>query len=99
MLQRVVQLQPRGCLAFLTEFQRLVKLEHAQHAARVESAAPLPPEAANKVRARLAQAYGPGVNPSFVHNPALIGGIRITVGSDVFDGSVRGRLAALQRSF
>jgi len=29
----------------------------------------------------------------------LIGGMRIRIGSDVYDGSVRGALAALERSF
>ena len=31
-------------------------------------------------------------------NPLLIGGMRITVGSSVYDGSVRGRLNALERT-
>ena len=35
----------------------------------------------------------------FAQNPALIGGMRIKVGSDVYDGSVQARLAALQESF
>jgi F0F1-type ATP synthase delta subunit len=29
----------------------------------------------------------------------LIGGLRIQVGSDVYDGSVRARLASLEQSF
>ncbi len=33
---------------------------------------------------------------SFEQNAALIGGVRIKVGSDVYDGSVRARLAALE---
>jgi F-type H+-transporting ATPase subunit delta len=44
-------------------------------------------------------AYGPGIKALFVHNPALIGGMRIQVGSDVYDGSVRSGLCALERSF
>jgi len=39
----------------------------------------------------LATLYGPGLNASFTHSPALIGGVRIRVGSDVYDGSVRGK--------
>ena len=35
---------------------------------------------------------------SFVLNPALIGGMRIQVGSDVYDGSVQAGLAALEKS-
>jgi F-type H+-transporting ATPase subunit delta len=33
---------------------------------------------------------------SFEHKPELIGGMRIKVGSDVYDGSVKARLAALE---
>jgi F-type H+-transporting ATPase subunit delta len=35
----------------------------------------------------------------FVQNPDLIGGMRVKVGSDVYDGSVRAGLANLARSF
>jgi F-type H+-transporting ATPase subunit delta len=99
LVQRVLEAKPRGCLAVLQAFQRLVILDRAQHAAKVETATPLPPEAASRVRAKLEQAYGPALNFSFVENPALIGGIRITVGSDVYDGSVQGRLAKLEQRF
>jgi F-type H+-transporting ATPase subunit delta len=34
----------------------------------------------------------------FAENPALVGGLRVRVGSDVIDGSVAGRLAALADS-
>jgi F-type H+-transporting ATPase subunit delta len=51
------------------------------------------------IQARLAGAYGPGLSISFAQNPALLGGMRISVGSDVYDGSVQGRLAALEQSF
>ena len=43
--------------------------------------------------------YGAGVNISFGQNPALIGGLRIQVGSDLYDGSVRTRLDKLERKF
>ena len=89
----------RGYLATLLVFLRLVKLESARHTAKVESAVPLPADERTKVLEALTQAYGAGLNASFAENPALIGGIRIQVGSDVYDGSVRGRLAALERSF
>lgn len=44
----------------------------------------------------LAHVYGPDIEASFTENPALIAGLRIKVGSDVYDGSVQARLAALQ---
>lgn len=98
-VQYLLQAKPRGYLAVLSHFQRLIKLDMERRTARVESATVLPPELQASVQASLAQVYGPGLNLSFAQNPALIGGMRIKVGSDVYDGSVQARLAALQDSF
>jgi F-type H+-transporting ATPase subunit delta len=46
----------------------------------------------------LIRQYGPGLAFTFTQKPALIGGVRIQVGGDVYDGTVQGRLAALQQS-
>jgi F-type H+-transporting ATPase subunit delta len=86
----------RGALPVLASFQRLVRLDRDQHIALVESAADLPPAVRETIQTRLTGAYGPGIEASFAQNPDLIGGMRIKVGSDVYDGSVRARLAALE---
>ena len=91
--------KPRGYVGILEHFQRLLKLEVDRRTARVESATPLTPEMKSAVQANLAQRYGNGLRLEFVESPGLLGGLRIKVGSDVYDGSVRGRLAALQESF
>ena len=63
----------------------------------VESAAPLPDDLRDAACvADLTRMYGPALETSFSENPALIGGMRIKVGSDVYDGSVARRLAALE---
>ena len=98
-VQRIIDAKRRGGLDLLSHFQRLVKLDLARHTAQVESAMPLPEDLRASVRAGLARAYGPGIRASFMHNPGLIGGMRIKVGSDVYDGSVRARLAALEKGF
>jgi F-type H+-transporting ATPase subunit delta len=95
----VVQQKPRGYLALLTHFERLVRLEIARRSARIESAAPLSPQTQAQVQGDLTQRYGPGLSFTFTQNPALIGGMRIQVGGDVYNGSVQGRLAALRDSF
>jgi F-type H+-transporting ATPase subunit delta len=95
----VIEAKPRGYLAILSHFERLVKLAIEERTARIESAAPLAPEMEAKLRADLARVYGPGLQVTFGQNPALIGGVRIKVGSDVYDGSIQARLAALQESF
>jgi len=98
-VDRVIGAKRRGGLALLAHFQRLVKLEIARHTAEVESAMPLSPDLHESIGAGLARTHGPGIRVFFVHTPRLIGGIRIKVGSDVYDGSVRARLAALEKSF
>jgi F-type H+-transporting ATPase subunit delta len=98
-VQQLMAAKPRSYLGMLAHFQRLVKLDCARHTAKVESARSLPPELQASVQAGLARVYGPGLSAAFAENSALIGGMRIRVGSDVYDGSVRARLAALEESF
>ena len=98
-VRRVLESKPRGYLGILTHFERLVKLELHRRTATIESAVPLSPDLQASVKAGLARIYGPGLDVSFAQQPALIGGLRIQVGSDVYDGSIQARLAALQESF
>ena len=98
-VQRVLESKRRGCLALAAHFERLVRLDRSRHMAEVESAAPLPAELQASVQVDLLRVYGPGINTSFAQNLALIGGMRIKVGSDVYDGSVKAGLAALEKSF
>ena len=89
----------RACPAILAHFRRLVRLELARYTATIESATPLPPEVQATIQSGLTHRYGPGLRTAFVLRPALIGGTRIQVGSDVYDGSVRSGLAELEKSF
>ena len=98
-VQRVIESKRRGYLVLLSHFQRLVKLDHDRHTAEVESAVPLPADLRASVQAGLQSVYGPRIDILFAHRPALIGGMRVKVGSDVYDGSVQSELAALERSF
>jgi F-type H+-transporting ATPase subunit delta len=98
-VQQVITSKPRGYVAILSHFERLVRLDLARRSARIESAVPLSATLQNSVQASLTRVYGPGLNTTFVQNPALIGGMRIQVGSDVYDGSIQARLTALQESF
>ena len=98
-VQKVLQLKPRGYIGLLSQFQRLVKLDIERRTAKVESAAVLSPELQKTVQTDLTRLYGAGLNISFTQNAELIGGLRVKVGSDVYDGSIRARLSALQNSF
>jgi F-type H+-transporting ATPase subunit delta len=94
--ERIATSRRRGALPILSDLQRLVRLDRDRHTAVVESATPLVGSVREGIQAGLARIYGPGLETSFEQNPALIGGMRIKVGSDVYDGSVRMRLAALE---
>ena len=98
-VDKVANIKPRGYIEILSHFQRLVKLEVERRTAKVESAAPLSPEVQAEVKNKLGKLYGQGLNISFTQNPALLGGLRIKVGSDVYDGSVQARLEGLVESF
>jgi F-type H+-transporting ATPase subunit delta len=98
-VQQVSEARNRNRFNVLSQFRRLVKLDCTGHTATVESATPLSPGMQASVQAGLLRVYGPGLNTSFIHSPVLIGGMRIKVGSDVYDGSVKARLAALEARF
>jgi F-type H+-transporting ATPase subunit delta len=98
-VQAVVARKPRGYAAILSHFHRLVKLDIERRAARVESAISLTSAQQTAVQQNLSSRYGAGLNVSFGQNPALIGGLRVKVGSDVYDGSIQARLNALAESF
>ena len=85
----------RGALPLLAAFYRLVRLDAERQAATVESAVALDEPTRLGIESRIARIYGPGVQPSYGENAALIAGLRIKIGSDVYDDSVRARLAAL----
>ena len=91
--------KPRGYVEILARLHRLVKLDLERRAARVESAAPLPADMQADVTGRIKKIYGAGVNVVFGQNPALIGGLRIQVGCDLYDGSVQTKLNQLAQSF
>jgi F-type H+-transporting ATPase subunit delta len=97
--QNVLHSKRRGYLLLLGRFKRLLEHEYARHNAAIESAMPLPYDLRSKVKSELTTVYGPGLTWQFVHSSALIGGMRIKVGSDVYDGSVRSGLTALAQSF
>ena len=98
-VRQLLAKKPRGYLGMLAHFQRLVQLDLERRSAKIESATPLSPDNQATVKQNLTRVYGPGLTFNFSENPALIGGLRVKVGSDVYDGTVRGRLNRLQESF
>ncbi len=98
-VRRAIETRQRNCPAVLEHFLRLVKLECARHTAFIQSATPLTAELQDVIQAGVTRHYGPGIAMVFSHRPELIGGVRLQVGCDVVDGTVRAKLEALQNSF
>ena len=95
----LVEKKPRGFHGILQHLQRLVKLDEASRSARVESAVALTEAQQQSVRESLGRLKGGEVSVEFTENAGLIGGMRVKLGDDVFDGSVKTRLAGLSDSF
>ena len=95
-VQRMIDEGRHGSLSVLSRFQRLVRVYRSRHTADVESAVPLPADIRARLQAGLMQTHGPQIAISFRENPALLAGVRIRVGSDVYDGSVLAGLNDLE---
>jgi len=98
-VQKVLAAKPRGYMGMLQHFQRLVKLDIDRRTALIESALPLSSAQQTDLTSMLSRRYGQGLQLSFSHNPSLLGGVRIKVGSDVIDGTIHGRLNRLAETF
>lgn len=95
----LIEKKPRGYFGTLQELQRLVKLDVNNRSARVESAVALSEAQQQEVRASLGRLKGADVDVEFAENADLIGGMRVKLGDDVYDGSVKTRLSRLAESF
>ena len=91
----VVKAAPRHALQILKEFSRLVRLELAKHHAVVETAVPLDEASKQAVFTSLLRRDGGTITVQTKVDPALIGGARIRLGSEVWDATVRTRLHVL----
>lgn len=98
-ISSLVDTKPRDYRAILSAIQRLTRLEFERREVTVESATALDSATQQRVVAGLEKQYGPDLVIAYQTTPALIGGLRIRVGNDVFDGSVKGRLDRLADAF
>ena len=92
-----IKQKPRNYIKVLESYKRLLRLEVEKRSATIETATELAPEANAKIVANLKDKYGSGLAVRFVVKTELLGGMRIRVGSDVWDSSVRNRLHRLQQ--
>ncbi len=91
--------KPRGYLAILTHFHKLVRLKLAENTATVTTADQLTEEQAGEIQKSISEKYGKDLKFQLKVDPKLIGGARIQIGSDVFDASIKARLDKLRQAF
>jgi F-type H+-transporting ATPase subunit delta len=97
LVKSLIEKKPRHYIQVLEAYKRLLRLEVEKRTATIETASELPPDAGRQIVANLKRRYGNDLAARFVVNPELLGGMRIRVGSDVWDSSVRNRLHRLQQ--
>jgi F-type H+-transporting ATPase subunit delta len=98
-VDKLKETRPRGYVQVADAYWRLVKLEVERNRAIIQSAVPLEEETKTQVVDDLKKKYGPQIAPEFAIVPELLGGMRIRVGSDVWDGSVKNRIERLSENF
>ncbi len=91
--------KPRDHRAMLAALHRLARLDLERRTVTVESAEPLSAADQRRISANLAARYHDRLVFNFSVDPALLGGLRVRVGSDVFDGTVQGRIDRLASVF
>jgi F-type H+-transporting ATPase subunit delta len=97
LVKSLIEKKPRHYIQVLEAYQRLLRLEVEKRTATIETATELPPDSGAKIVENLKRKYGNDLAAHFVVNKDLLGGMRIRVGSDVWDSSVRNRLQRLQQ--
>jgi len=97
LVESLIAKKPRRLVDILQYYKRLVRLEIEKRHARIESSTQVSPETSARIVENLKKKRGRDLTTEFVVNPDLLGGVRIRVGSDVWDGSVRDRLERLQK--
>ena len=78
------------------QFQALVNTASGVSEALIQSAYPIDAGQLAEVSAALAKRFGRALNPTVVLVPELIGGIRVVVGDEVLDTSVKARLEQMK---
>jgi F-type H+-transporting ATPase subunit delta len=96
LVDSLVTHKPRNYIDVLKNYKRLLRLELEKRHATIETASEVDPTIRSEIISNLKSKYGDDLATEFHVDPQLLGGMRIRVGNDVWDGSVRNRLERLQ---
>lgn len=90
--------QPRHPLALLQQYHRHIATELAKSRAVVEHAGQVGEATLKQIEAAMTKKYSRAVTAVAKPNADLLAGLRVRIGSDVYESSVAGQLAALSTS-
>jgi F-type H+-transporting ATPase subunit delta len=87
--------RPANPVLVLKAYRRLIATELARSEAVVEYAGSIAGTVLQSLATALSAKYGRRVTATAVPNPALIAGLRVRVGDDLYEASIAGQLADL----
>ena len=96
LVDSVIAEKPRNYIDVLKNYKRFLRLEVEKRHATIETASQVDPAIRSEIAANLKSKHGDDLATDFHVDSQLLGGMRIRVGSNVWDGSVRNRLERLQ---
>lgn len=94
-LQYIERHRPANMLTVLKFYRRFVTAEVARGQAVVEHAGPIADTLLASIAQGMTQKYRRSVTSIARRNDALLAGLRVRVGDDVYESSVSGQLASL----
>ena len=98
-IKAIITRKPRNYKGILATLHRQVRLNLAQRHVIVESAKELDSATGQSIINKMIAQHGEGLTFEYKVTPALLGGIRIRKGDDVWDGTIKGRLDKLANAF
>ena len=97
-LSYIEQAAPRHALALLKLYQQTIVTELAKSHARVEHAGPISATTLQLIASAMTKKYARPVTATAQPNPRLLAGLRVRIGSDLYESSVAGQLATLSHA-
>jgi F-type H+-transporting ATPase subunit delta len=97
-LKEIAGKKPAHAAQILHEFHRLIRLELDKQTAHVETARSVDARTRAGLESSIRAKFGTHVGVHFSEQPELISGVRVRLGSDVWDANVRERLKNLEYS-
>ena len=94
-VQYILKTRPRFTANILQRLYELCRLNISQNTAKVTSAHPLG-QMQNVLTSKIKNAFPTVKDFEFIVDPSLIGGLRLQLGSNVWDGSIKEKLKLIQ---